>query len=139
VQIDLSRYEKVEAKESWKDLGVKKDEVMEGEIPILVDFKFVRSKTIYGQYDEVTFILSNYQIILKPTNGGLIRFQLGKIEKLHKYTNNENHFKLLIGLKDGRIFKFRINTELMWKKIYDSIEKFAFVRIKKHFFAFRHF
>lgn len=112
---------------------------MEGEIPILVDFKFVRSKTIYGHYDEVTFILSNYQIILKPSNGGLIRYPLGKIEKLHKYTNNENHFKILVGLKDGRIFKFRINTELMWKKIYDSIEKFAFVRIKKHFFAFRHY
>lgn len=45
----------------------------------------------------------------------------------------------MIGLKDGRLFKFRINTEMMWKKIYDNIEKFAFVRIKKHFFAFKHF
>jgi hypothetical protein len=45
----------------------------------------------------------------------------------------------LIGLKDGRLFKFRINTEMMWKKIYDNIEKFAFLRIKKHFFAFKHF
>ena len=27
----------------------------------------------------------------------------------------------------------------MWKKIYDFIEKFAFVRVKKHFFAFKHF
>lgn len=100
---------------------MKKDEVAEGEIPILVDSKFVRSKTIYGQYEEVTFILSNYQIMLKLNTSGLIRFPLGKIEKLHKYTNNENHFKLLIGLKDGRLFKFRINTELMWKKIYDCI------------------
>ncbi len=72
-------------------------------------------------------------------NGALLHFPLGKIEKLHKYTNNENHFKILIGLKDGRFFKFRINTEAMWKKIYDNIEKFAFVRIKKHFFAFRHY
>ena len=40
---------------------------------------------------------------------------------------------------DGRLFKFRINTEMMWKKIYDNIEKFAFLRIKKHFFAFKHF
>lgn len=27
----------------------------------------------------------------------------------------------------------------MWRKIYDNIEKFAFVRVKRHFFAFRHF
>jgi len=51
----------------------------------------------------------------------LVHFPLGKIEKLHKYTNKENYFKLLIGLKDGRLFKFRINTELMWKKVYDHI------------------
>jgi len=58
---------------------------------------------------------------------------------LHKYTNKENYFKLLIGLKDGRLFKFRISTEIMWKKIYDHIEKFAFIRVKKEFFAFKHF
>lgn len=46
---------------------------------------------------------------------------------------------MLIGLKDGRLFKFRINTEVMWRKIYDNIEKFAFVRVKRHFFAFRHY
>jgi len=45
----------------------------------------------------------------------------------------------MICLKDGRVFKFIINTETMWKKIYDFIEKFAFVRVKKHFFAFKHF
>ena len=27
----------------------------------------------------------------------------------------------------------------MWKKIYDCIEKFAFIRIKKHFFAYKHY
>ena len=73
------------------------------------------------------------------TINGTVRFTLGKVEKLHKYVTNEGHYKLLIGLKDGRLFKFRINTEQMWKKIYDLIEKFAFVRIKKHFFAFKHY
>ena len=61
--------------------------MVEGEVPILVDSKFVRCKTIYGQYDEVSFILSNYQIMLKLSQG-LVHFPLGKIEKLHKYTNN---------------------------------------------------
>ena len=64
---------------------------------------------------------------------------MGKIDKLHKYTNNENAFKLLIMLKDGRRFKFRINSEVTWKKIYDKIENFAFVRLKSQFFAFKHF
>jgi hypothetical protein len=27
----------------------------------------------------------------------------------------------------------------MWKKIYDYIEVFAFVRVKKQFFAFKHY
>ena len=27
----------------------------------------------------------------------------------------------------------------MWKKIYDKIEAFAFVKLKKDFFAFKHF
>lgn len=79
VHNSINRYEKIEAKESWKDLGIKKDEVTEGEIPILVDFKFVRSKTIHGHYEEVTFILSNYQIMLKLNNNGLLHFPLGKI------------------------------------------------------------
>jgi hypothetical protein len=118
---------------------VKKDEVVEGEMPILVDSKFVRSKTIYGQYEEVVLVVSNYQVMLKLGSGALVRFPLGKIEKLHKYTNNEGHFKLLVGLKDGRLFKFRINTEQVWRRVYDCIEKFAFVRVKRHFFAFRHF
>lgn len=69
----------------------------------------------------------------------LIHFALGKIDKLHKYTNKENHHKLLIGLKDGRVFKFKINSEGIWKKIYDHIEVFAFVKVKEQFFAFRHF
>lgn len=45
----------------------------------------------------------------------------------------------MIGLKDGRVFKFRIFTENMWKKVYDYIESFAFVRSKKQFFAFKHY
>jgi len=49
-------------------LGIKKDEVVEGEVPILVDSKFVKSRTIYGQYEETIFILSDYQIFLKMTN-----------------------------------------------------------------------
>lgn len=46
---------------------------------------------------------------------------------------------MLIQLKDGRKYKFRINSEAAWKKIYDRIEMFAFIKSKKHFFAFRHF
>ena len=87
---------------------------------MLVDNNFVRLRTVYGHYEEVLFILSDYQIFIKSSNG-LLHFPLGKIEKLHKYTNNENHFKLLIGLKDGRIIKLRVNTEQMWKKLYDTI------------------
>ena len=55
------------------------------------------------------FILSDYQIYIKMMDQ-LIHFPLGKIDKLQKYVNKENHNKLLIGLKDGRIFKFRIFT-----------------------------
>lgn len=119
----------IETQASWKDLGIKRDESVEGELPILVDNKFVLSKISSGHYIEITFILSNFQIFLKASDK-LIHFPLGKIDKLHKYTNKENHLKLLIGLKDGRVFKFKINTETMWKKIYDHIEAFAFVKIK---------
>lgn len=136
--MSICRYEMVEAHVSWKDLGIKRDESVEGEIPILVDNKFVQSKNSSGHYMEITFILSNFQIFMK-TSDKLVHFPLGKIDKLHKYTNKENHFKLLIGLKDGRIFKFRINTETMWKKIYDYVEAFAFVKVKRQFFAFRHY
>lgn len=86
----------------------------------------------------MTFILSDYQIFIK-TSDKLLHFPLGKIDKLHKYTNKENHYKLLIGLKDGRLLKFRIITETMWKKIYEYIEMFAFVKVKRHFFAFKHY
>jgi myotubularin-related protein 1/2 len=105
---------------------------------VLVDHKFVRCKLVDGKYEDVTFILSDYQIFIK-TKYSLVHFPLGKVEKLHKYMNKENNYKLLICLKDGRVFKFIINTETMWKKIYDWIERFAFVRVKRHFFAFRHF
>ena len=67
-----------------------------------------------------------------------VHFALGKIERLQKYTNNEGHFKVVMGLKDGRVVKLRVNTEQMWKKVHDCIDKFAFVRSKQHFFAFRH-
>lgn len=46
---------------------------------------------------------------------------------------------MLIQLKDGRKFKFRINSEMVWKKVYDRIEMFAFIKSKRHFFAFKHF
>ncbi len=59
---------------------------MEGEIPILVDTKFIQAKNAYGHYLEVTFILSDYQIYIKSADK-LVHFPLGKIEKLNKYTN----------------------------------------------------
>ena len=45
--------------------------------------------------------------------------------------------KLHIALKDGRKFKFKVNVEFVWKKVFDQIEKFAFVKYKKQFFAFQ--
>lgn len=47
--------------------------------------------------------------------------------------------KILIGLKDGRKFKFKVNVEFVWKKFYEQIEKFAFVKYKQQFFAFQFF
>ena len=104
----------------------------------MVDTKFVQSKNSSGHYMDITFILSDYQIYIKTVDK-LVHFPLGKIEKLHKYTNKENHHKLLIGLKDGRLYKFKINSETVWRKVYDYIEAFAFVKTKPHFFAFKHF
>ena len=45
--------------------------------------------------------------------------------------------KINIGLKDGRKFKLKINIEYVWKKIFDQVEKFAFVKYKQQFFAFQ--
>lgn len=47
--------------------------------------------------------------------------------------------KINIGLKDGRKFKLKVNIEYVWKKIFDQIEKFAFVKYKQQFFAFQFF
>lgn len=66
-------------------------------------------------------------------------FPLGKIDRLSKYTANETIYKIQVQLKDGRKFKFRIGSEAAWKKIYERLEMFAFIRSKKDFFAFRHF
>ena len=98
----------------------------------------MRWRAEYGHYEEVTFILSDYQVYIKRENGVAMHFPLGKIERLQKYTNNEGHYKVVMGLKDGRVVKLRVNTEQMWKKVHDCIDKFAFVRSKQHFFAFRH-
>lgn len=51
----------------------------------------------------------------------VVFFPLSKIDKLSKYTTNESVYKMLIQLKDGRKFKFRINSETAWKKIFDKI------------------
>ena len=76
---------------------------------------------------------------MKSPNTSFALFPLGKIDRLSKYTANETIYKLQIQLKDGRRFKFRISSEVSWKKIYDRIEMFAFIRSKKDFFAFKHF
>ena len=78
-------------------------------MPILEDRKFILCKTGSGRYGEITFILSDYQIFIKMADK-LIHFPLGKIDKLQRYSNKENQHKLLIGLKDGRGYKFRILT-----------------------------
>ena len=113
-------------------------EAVEGESPILVESNFVRWRAMDGHYEEVTFILTDYQIYIKRDRNVVVHFPIGKIEKLQKYTNNEGHFKIVMGLKDGRMVKLRVNTEQMCKKVHDCIDKFAFVRVKQHFFAFRH-
>lgn len=46
----LYRYALGEVRETWKDLGIKRDEAVEGEVPILVDSKFVLSKNSFGHY-----------------------------------------------------------------------------------------
>ena len=98
----------------------------------------MQCKVASGQYAGVLLIVSNYQLFVK-TSDRLIRFPLGKVEKLQKYTNKENQHKLMIGLKDGRCFKFRVYTEPMWKKIYEKIEDFAFVKHKRQFFAYKYY
>lgn len=64
-------------------------------------------------------------------------FPIGKIERLEKYI--EKGFKIFTKLKDGRIFKFKVASENIWKKIYEILDIFSFVENKNRFFAFRHF
>lgn len=82
-----------------------------------MDKTFVQCKLSNNRYELITLIQTDYKLFIR-TKEHLTYFPLGKIEKLHKYTNNENFFKLLIVLKDGRKFKFKILTETVWKKIY---------------------
>ena len=42
-------------------------------------------------------------------------------------------------MKDGRVFKFKVSSENIWKKIYEIIDIFTFVKNNNRFFAFRHF
>jgi len=43
----------------------------------------------------------------------------------------------MIGLKDGRRFKLRVGVEIVWKRVYEHVERFAFVKYKQQFFAFQ--
>lgn len=83
--------------------------------------------------------MTNYKICLKSPQSSFVFFPLGKVDRLSRYTTNESIFKMQIQLKDGRKFKFRVVSEQCWKKIYERVEMFAFIRSKKNFFAFRHF
>ena len=87
----------------------------------MIEKKFVEFK-FWEKYERIDLVVTNYKLCIRPGEvGQTIHFPLGKIEKLHKYTNNENSFKMLIVLKDGRKFKFKVLSEKSWKVIYDKI------------------
>lgn len=93
-----------------KDLGLKKDEIEEGELAVLHDNKYVFCKLTEGKYDEIKLIVTNYKLCIICSPYDPIFFSLSKIDKLNKYTTNESVYKMLIQLKDGRKYKFRINS-----------------------------
>lgn len=81
--------------------------------------------------------MTDYKLYLIDSHGDIRSFPLSLIEKLTKYVNNENYLKIMIGLKDGRRFKLRVGVEIVWKRVYEQVERFAFVKYKQQFFAFQ--
>lgn len=69
--------------------------------------------------------MTNFKLAFKPQKQDFMMFPIGKIERLEKYI--EKGFKIFIKLKDGRVFKFRIVSENLWKKLYEILDIFSFV------------
>lgn len=77
---------------------------------MLYNTQFVFCKLGDGKYEQTKLIVTNYKICLFVGENESVFFALSKIDKLNKYTTNESIYKMLIQLKDGRKFKFRINS-----------------------------